>query len=94
MKTFFLDGVYVSEIGLNQIKTLKSRMMAQRKPRGRGAMRGRAGIPAQGITRLMSTDSLKSDDDLDADLKGLPISGSLPGLGSTVPGKGELLYFK
>ena len=70
MKTFFLDGVYVSEVGLNQIKTLKARMMAQRRPRGRGAMRGRAGIPPQGITRLLSSDSIKSEDDLDADLKG------------------------
>ncbi len=75
MKTYLLDGVYVSELGFNQIRNLSQRMTEKRKPR---KPRLRGGIVTPGtISRILSTESMKSEEDLDGDSAMADPSGGL-----------------
>jgi hypothetical protein len=66
-KTFFFDGVCLSEAGFNQIRLL-SLKFAETKKRGR-VKRGPSTHP--GLISMLSMSSERSEDDVDADVKSL-----------------------
>ena len=62
MKTFYLDGVLLSENGLTVIKTQTMKVMEKRKPRRKNRLSDHLNKPP-GLSRLLS------EDDIDPEMK-------------------------
>jgi len=65
-KTFFFDGVCLSESGLTQIRSLSMKFTEKKRPRWK-----RAQSTHPGLVSMVSMSSERSEDDVDMDAKSM-----------------------